>query len=257
MTLSRTFSPSQLRLWLACPEAYRRRYVEPDQAAPRIPQVFVRGRGLDTAARIQLQRRAKCQADLGYEDFVRAARAAHDLALVEEDPEPDLSAEESGERVALAAGNWWGRFVDSQQGLRPRHLSDIQKRAQRMAPKGIYSILGYVDVVLSDGMVCDVKYADREPRDDTTERNREQLVTYAWLVGASEAAIAAAWPEGARWETMSVTPADVEQVLDLYRQLFEATRAGQFTPNPTSWMCSERFCAHWSDCEAVRAGVLL
>ena len=119
-------------------------------------------------------------------------------------------------------------------------------------------VRGYIDLLDTSGRIIDVKTAARKPSDISTDY-RFQVATYAQLTAGASGQV--------RLDTMTKTktPAlvqqefqieqsDVDATAKLYPLVQRSIRAGVFTPNRASNLCSRKYCAFWRACQSEFGG---
>jgi len=118
---------------------------------------------------------------------------------------------------------------------------------------GGVAVRGYVDLLDISGRIIDLKTAARKPS-DVSPSYRFQVATYAQLTpGASGQArldtLTTTNSPALVQQEFSIAQADVDSTDKLYPLVQRSIRAGVFTPNRQSYMCSRKYCAFWRACE--------
>ena len=120
-----------------------------------------------------------------------------------------------------------------------------------------YSLLGYIDLIDSEGFIRDTKTATRTPSEDEASKSL-QLTTYylAYQInyGCEPAGVKLDYlvntktPKYVQLQAAR-TQEDVDRLLRLIGYVAGAISAGHFYPNPTSFLCSEKNCQYWQHCQ--------
>ena len=156
--------------------------------------------------------------------------------------------------------------------LRP--LSDdagpiIEKYITLTVPGVPVPIIGYIDMIESDGIPCDFKTSSKSWNQD--QANSEMQPTF-YLAALNQAGylpqfvapdyskvfafrhyvfVKTKKPRVQIWESTR-TVADLFWLFGLIRDVWSGIEAGVFPPNPTGWKCSPKYCEYWGICRGAQ-----
>ena len=117
-------------------------------------------------------------------------------------------------------------------------------------------LLGYADVIAYlDGdevpVVIDYKTAKRA-KSESDLTNDLQLALYSWALGIERVAFVSLCKTKTpkvEFVTASISVAQQSWAVRVVEEVVAAIQAGTFPPtDPTSWVCTPKFCGHWSRC---------
>lgn len=120
-----------------------------------------------------------------------------------------------------------------------------------------YSLLGFIDLIDQDGFIRDTKTASRTPSDDEAAKSLQltaYTLAYQCRYGCDPAGVKLDYlvntktPKYIQLQA-SRTQQDVDRFLRLIGKVAGAISAGHFYPNPTSFLCSEKNCQYWQNCQ--------
>lgn len=136
----------------------------------------------------------------------------------------------------------------------------IEQRVTLQVPGIPIPIIGYIDLITSDGVPCDFKTSSRSWTQEQAEGETQPLF---YLAAMNQCGLV---PAGARSLTFrhfvftkTKTPkldvfettrrlADLFWLFDMICEVWRGIEAEVFPPNPGTWKCSPRFCEYWSLC---------
>jgi RecB family exonuclease len=123
---------------------------------------------------------------------------------------------------------------------------------------GGVQVRGYIDLLDTSGRIIDIKTAARKPS-DVDSSYRFQVATYSQLTpGASRQArvdtLTKTKTPALVSQEFTIDQSDVDATQKLYPLVQRSIRAGVFTPNRQSYMCSRKYCAFWRACQADFGG---
>lgn len=122
-------------------------------------------------------------------------------------------------------------------------------------------IIGYIDVIEEDGIAGDFKTSARSW---TTKKANEELQPSFYLAALNQMGFES---ENRYWfryyvfvktkqpkvQLLETTrdPGELFWLMGLIKEVWDAIEAGVFPPNPTSWLCGEKYCEYWSLCRGA------
>lgn len=132
----------------------------------------------------------------------------------------------------------------------------IERRVELSVPGVDVPIIGFIDIVLSDGTPADFKTAARAWTQGQAENSMQSLF---YLAALNQAGEEINWKFKHLVVTKTLSPKFQELehaheprelffLFDLIRSVWEGISAGVFIPNPDSWKCSPKYCPHFMSC---------
>jgi hypothetical protein len=111
---------------------------------------------------------------------------------------------------------------------------------------------GYFDVLDAEGNIYDIKTAKKKPSGVRADY-RTQVTTYAMLEPRASGrttlhTITKTKTVVLHPQTIDVTEGDRKHATKLYQIAQEGMRAGIYTPNRASMLCSQKYCSFWKTC---------
>ena len=143
------------------------------------------------------------------------------------------------------------RVATDEQGLQ------IERKVELRVPGVPVPIIGYIDVILEDGVPADLKTAARSWSDDKAQDSLQGLF---YLAALNQAGINV--PDWrfrhivfVKTKTPQVqildhthNPGELLFLFNLIQRVWHAIEAGAFVINPTGWRCSPRYCDFYHGC---------
>lgn len=141
--------------------------------------------------------------------------------------------------------------------LAPEESAIIEKRIEFHVPGVPVPVVGYIDMLAKDSVPVDFKTASRKW--SKGKEHTEMQVDF-YLLGLNQEFYSV--PDlRFRYYIFTKTKSPTCQILEtsrtwgqllwtmkLIREAWEAISARAFSPNPTTWKCSARFCEYWDLC---------
>ena len=256
-------SYSSINLFLTCGEHWRRKYLL-NQPQPSTPALIFGSAVHGTI-----------------EELIRWKATNHldGTGMTQNDVWPmvwEQKIREEGDRVEWGADTPEFHFnegvrllgsPDVQQmvdGIRPLMDSNgpwIERKIELRVPGVPIPIIGYIDLVAADGVPCDFKTSATRWTQDKAQGEIQPLFYLAGLHQMGRSV------PGMRFRhyVMTKTKKPEVQVLEhchgwdevfwlyeLIRRVWQAIEAQVFPVNPGAWLCSQRYCAYYSDCRGKR-----
>lgn len=138
----------------------------------------------------------------------------------------------------------------------------IERRVELHVPGVPIPVIGYIDIICSDGIPADFKTAARVWAPGKAEGELQPLF---YLAALNQAGYMQNPTMGFRHYVFVKTKTPQVQVLPsrhatcqlfwlfgAIREVWKGIEAGVFPPNPSSWKCSDRWCDYWGICRGRR-----
>lgn len=254
-----TLSYSSINLYLACAEAWRRKYLlkQPQPSSPAL--IF--GSAFHGTIETAIERRIVGEAK----------------------PLPEiwpgiwnLKMEEEGSRVE------WGFDTPEQhynEGIRILGTPDVQRLIDSITPTvdetGVFierrielsvpgvpiPVIGYIDILTADGVPGDFKTSSTRWSQDKAEAEIQPLFYLAALAQMGRTV------PGNRFRHYVVTKTkkpetqilehshtwqEIFWLYDLIRRAWDGISREVFPTNPGAWLCGPKYCAYWRECRGKR-----
>jgi hypothetical protein len=252
-------SYSAVSKYTTCSESYKRQYIthEPHLTSPslvfgtafhRTAERLIKGEQIDPVEQWKL-------------DWNEAAALE---AILWDETTPD-------EQLAIGIGMFQSdEVLDMLQTFEPRiiqvpnvdlakmeSVADVEKKVQFEIPGIPWPIVGYIDVMCSDGIPLDIKTAARMwPQDKASVEMQPLFYLHALnLLGETEHQMRfrhvvftkAKTPKVAMFETQR-TQREIDFMLRMLDATYKGIAANIFVPNPNSWLCSPKYCEFYDTC---------
>lgn len=134
----------------------------------------------------------------------------------------------------------------------------VERRVELQVPGVPVPIIGYIDMIASDGVPVDFKTAARKWYADKAHSELQPAFYLASLLQSGTPS-----PDGRfRYIVFTKTKSPVVQIIetkrtvaqlfwtmDLAREVWEAIQAGAFPPQPMLWKHSPDYCEYWDICQ--------
>jgi hypothetical protein len=276
----RHLSPSSYALWVACPEAWRRRYIKGEKPAPT-GSMFLGGR-VDDALSDYFRRLLEHGDSLSLDQVLDLYRHNWVEALeVERDKQGIDWEDELTQPAAFDLGRAAIGLALAELVPNLGDPVDVQRRLEFCLAPGLeWSVLCYLDLeTLMTGKsgepeptVVDFKIKGSLITKEQADRDPQAGLYLAgrWLEGypANELVFGQIAKPGKRRKQMSAslvaTSRSAGEMRGVLARIALAAsqiaacheRYGPDQPwgfaDPTSWKCSPRYCAHWANCPGGR-----
>lgn len=134
----------------------------------------------------------------------------------------------------------------------------IERKVTLQVPEVEIPIIGYIDIILSNGTPADFKTAAKSW---TLEKAQQELQPVFYLGAMQQMGIPVNWDF---WHIVLVktkqpkfqilqhhhNQTEVDRLMDQIRMVWKSMTAGVFMPAaPGSWKCSPRWCEYWDVCQ--------
>lgn len=134
----------------------------------------------------------------------------------------------------------------------------IEDRVKMQIPGVPVPVVGYIDIISSDGVPGDFKTASRAWSDRSALNELQPLFYLAALEQAGYQGnperrfryyvFAKTDPAAAQIIETRREPGEIRFLCDMVREVWKGIAAGVFVPNPRTWKCSEEYCEYWGMC---------
>lgn len=136
-------------------------------------------------------------------------------------------------------------------------LCAIERRVELRVPGVPIPVIGYIDLITTDGVPADFKTAARMWTDSKADGELQPLFYLAALNQAGQEV--PGWrfrhhvvtktqrPDAKTFE-IAHKPAEVFWLFELIAAAWRGIDAGAFPMNPSTWLCSSRYCSYWPMC---------
>ena len=241
---------TQLSMFLRCPRQYEFRYIQGIKRPPSGSLVV--GKSWHKAVELNYLQKIKSETDLPLEDVQDCFSDTFEQAFAEE--------------VNLDAGENPGQLKDQGILITTEHHKTIAPKVHPflveqdfnldLGSNFPYTLKGFWDVIERDGVIVDNKSYGRTPTQSDLDKDI-QFTAYATAYRAinqktelglrMDCIIKNKVPKAVQFHTKR-TNVDCRWFLVLVEKVAQAIQSGIFPPNPTSYLCSERFCGYWNEC---------
>jgi putative RecB family exonuclease len=247
-------SYSSINLFLTCSEAWRRKYIakEPQSSSPAL--VF--GSALHGTIEQYIANR---QEDMPIENDLYnlwAEKWAANQTLSCEWG-ADTPEQHYNEGLRLLANPELRQMINRLTPLRDDSGLFMERKIELRVPGVPVPIIGYIDIVTSDGIPGDFKTSAQMWTNDKAKAEIQPLVYLAALNQMGRNV------PGLRFRhfVMTKTKQPKVQVIEtshtwdsifwlygLIQQVWRAIEAESYVVNPHAWLCGPKYCAAWSKC---------
>jgi len=255
----KTVSNSSVGLWLKCPKAWEFRYVKGLKIPPS--GALVQGSSYHGALKENFSFKLKNGKDMSISDVLDAYDTSWNERLKGDDLGKDESEEAGGSEV-----DWGGRPPDMLKDEGAKLVKVYHKQyAPAIMPLGVelyrekpliegVKFIGYLDLELEDKII-DHKLKGKMISQIEADKDTQPL-SYCFLSDKMDfdyhVAIKKKVPEIQILTVKRKTAEDIEWWKNMVIDIVNNIKTGIFPPNPTSWLCSERWCGYWPKCHASR-----
>lgn len=249
-------SYSSINLFLTCGEAWRRKYVlkEPQATTPAL--LF--GSAFHGTIEQYISNR---YSGLPLEDDFYHLWAEKWGAALEREPNcewgADTPEEHYNEGVRLLSNPELLQLVNRLAPLQDDSGLFMERKVELRVPGVPIPIIGYIDLVTSDGVPGDFKTSAQQWSQDKAKAELQPLFYLAALNQMGRSV------PGLRFRHYVVTKAKQSKVqmletqhtwdaifwlYGLIQQVWRAIESESFVVNPHAWLCGPKFCGAWSRC---------
>jgi len=236
-------SYSSISTFLACPESWRRKYIakEPTVSSPAL--VF--GSAIHATVEQYVQVGGDLLSIWSEKWGAQLEKEGGNVLWGMESPDESYN---KGVRVLSDKD-----IVTTLDGIKPRQ---VERKVELRVPGVSIPIIGYIDIITEDGVVCDLKTSAKSW---TAARAKDELQPIYYLMSLNQAGEKVNWKfrhyvlttlKTPRLDVFDTerTPAEAFFLINIIQQVWKAIQTGIFIPNPGSWKCSPIFCDFFAAC---------
>lgn len=244
------FSVTQLNTFLRCPAQYYFRYVEGLKIPPS--GAITKGVCVHSAIEHNYKQKIETHKDLPLSEVTEyAAYKFEELA-----PDTDWGDEKPGE----AKDDTINLTVAYHKLIAPK-VQPIASEKEFVIPlDGDINLLAYVDVIDNKKRIRDTKTASRKPGQDVADKSL-QLSAYALcyreVFGEEESEVVLDYvvSNKKKYAVESIKSKRTKRDLDRFKTIalgvIRAIKNKVFYPNPTNYLCNDKFCGYYHLCKKV------
>lgn len=255
-------STTQINMFCACAEQWRRRYLEGEIRPPRISMLV--GTALHVGAETNWRQKIESRRDLPVAEIVDAAVAGFEQRKAEDGYELDSVECRRGGSVVL------GEAVDTVADLAKVHAkrqapeyqpTEVETRTTIRLDDASHDILAVTDLRTEDGQVVDLKTTRRKMAQSAVDTSL-QLTTYyaAYCVDHDRP------PESVAFDVLTIgsnvidrhklesrrDASDLSALANRVNMMLHAMARGVFLPTPPDdWRCTPAWCGYYETCPYV------
>lgn len=248
-------SYSSINLWLTCSEAWRRKYIakEPQTSTPAL--VF------GSALHNTIENHIAVHSIPGVIEPLTQHWKSNWNAAVEREPNcewgADTPEEYYNEGIRLLGNPDLQQMVNRLTPLRDDSGLFMERKVELRVPGVPVPIIGYIDLVTSDGVPGDFKTSAQQWSQDKAKNELQPLFYLAALNQLGRHV------PGLRFRHYVITKAKAPKVqvietqhtwdsifwlYGLIQQVWRAIESETYVMNPHAWLCGPRYCGAWSRC---------
>lgn len=253
-------SPSSASQYLGCSARYLFRKIErlPDPPTGSLTL----GSSVHAALSVNFDSKIETKQDLETEGVVALYRQAWELKVKGDFPEryhekplpTEFRDDENPSELKAMGESLVRKYMDEA-------APSIEPAAVELPVTGNIGgvvVRGYIDILDVQGQIVDIKTAARKPSGISADY-LFQVSTYAQLTpGATGQArvdtLTKTKTPALVQQTVQIDQSDVDATSKLYPLVQRSIRAGVFTPNRNSHLCSRKYCAFWRACQREFGG---
>jgi len=241
-------SHTQVAMLLRCGEEYRRTYIE-EQPRPTTPSLAL-GQAYHRSLEFGFKARLIDGTELSVAEIRQVAHDAWAMAIAGEDISwGELIPDELRDQAATLAALYWEKIAPTVEPKAVEVAFEVE------VPGVDVPFVGVIDLVDGDTLV-DHKTANQrwgQYRADKDLQAAAYLYGHWRMTGEIPLFRFDVAIKSGRPRIEQLVTRRTEQQLLWYERLLQAVwgqiQAGVFTPNPTAWSCSEKYCPFWRDCQ--------
>lgn len=235
-----------------CPESWRRHYIEGQKEPTSIALIF------GSAVHDTIEKYVVTGGDLAMIWDNKITEQIDNTAEIDWGTETAQGLAAEGKRI-LTAPNIASFIEGIRAGYNPKRERSIERRVELRIPGVPIPVIGYIDIILDDGVPADFKTAARMWPEDKAGQEMQPLV---YLAALNQAGInthnwqfrfyvitKSAKPTARVYETKR-SPAEVlTSLFPTITQVWRDIEAKRFPKCTTSWKCSPKWCPYYQDCQ--------
>jgi len=241
-------SYSSISMYLDCPEAWRRKYIAKEPTKTTSALAF--GSAFHGTVERMIQNTQYDWQNIWKEEFGKAF--TENIAL-----EPDETSEQHyNEGLRILSNN---EVQSAITAIKPRYDevgAMIERKVELRVPGVPVPVIGYIDVILSDGTPADFKTSARSW---TQDQANNSLQTLFYIAALNQAGFEVNWQFKhfvfVKTKTPQVQvlehshkPGELFFLFEMIKRVWEGISKEYFPLNPTTWRCSEKYCDFYANC---------
>lgn len=251
-----SLSYSSINLYLTCAESWRRKYLLKQPQSSSIQLMF--GGAFHASVEEYISDKAQGRARYSpTELFPYKWRACVERDGASVEWGTDTPEQHENEGIRILGTPEVQRLIDSINPYQDDQGPFIERKIELSVPGVPVPVIGYIDIVTSDGIPGDFKTSSTKWSQDKAEGEIQPLFYLAALHQAGRTVPGLKFrhyvitktkkPEAQILEH-SHTWAEVFWLYELIRRAWDGISREVFPVNPGAWLCSSRFCSAWSQC---------
>lgn len=241
-----------------CGVQFEKVYLEGQRRPPRVAMTI--GNAVDRAVESDLIAKRDAGAALPADVVADSAAMSFDSAWSNEEPWLDAAERERGEAAVKGAAKDQSiaLAVEHNRVLTPSVSPvHVQRRVRVSVPSLRYDIEGTFDLQTADGWIRDVKTSGKLKTANDVASSVQVGLLYPFMASIVDGK----WPERAAMHVLQKTKKprayvvdapvlqDTEPLMQRIRRVERSMETGLFIPaDPTSWMCSAKWCGFFDEC---------
>lgn len=240
-------SYSSISMYLDCPEAWRRKYIAKEPTKKTSALAF--GSAFHGTVERMIQNPSDWRA-VWKEEFDKAFT---EDTLLEEDETPE---QRYNEGVRMFSNQDVQTVIAAIQPRRDGAGAMIERKVELRVPGVPVPVIGYIDVILEDGVPADFKTSARSWSQDQANNS---LQTLFYLAALNQAGFEVNWrfkhfvfvktktPQAQILEH-SHTPGELFFLFEMIKRVWDGISREIYPLNPTTWRCNAKYCDFYAQC---------
>lgn len=242
-------SATQINMYLRCPAQYYFRYVEglilPPNAA--ITKGWTVHRGIEENYRQKIE----THEDMKLNDILEFTAAVFEEKAKETEWDED-QGQVKDETIQLASLY----HTDIAPAVQPVY---VEQKIEIPLEDTDQTLLGFIDVIDSEGYIRDTKTSKRTPPEDAATKSLQlsaYSLAYRKLTGETEAGVKLDYlvqtktPKAVTLQTER-TDDDLLRFMSIVQGVTNGIRNNVFYPITDNYLCSEKWCGYWHECHKL------
>lgn len=241
-------SYSSISMYLDCPEAWRRKYIQQEPTKKTSALAF--GSAFHGTVERIIQNTQCDWQSIWKEEF---GKAFTEDTFLESDETPE---QHYNEGLRILSNNEVQSAITAIKPRRDDAGAMIERKVELRVPGVPVPVIGYIDVVLEDGTPADFKTSARSW---TQDQANNSLQTLFYIATLNQAGFEVNWrfkhfvfvktktPQVQVLEH-SHKPGELFFLFETIKRVWEGISKEYFPLNPTTWRCSEKYCDFYANC---------
>lgn len=242
-------SPTQLNMYLRCPAQYYFRYIEGLVIAPNA--AMTKGWTVHKGIEENYKQKIETKKDMRLEDILEFTATVFEEKAEETEWDED-KGKTKDEAIQLIS------LYHTSVAPTVQPVCVEQRIEVPLEDIGI-NLLGFIDLVDSEGYIRDTKTARRSPAKNAIDKNLQLSVyslAYRKLTGRNEQGVKLDYlvqnktPKVVTLETKR-TEDDLLRLQSIIQGVVSGIKNNVFYPNIDNYLCSEKWCGYWNECHKL------